>query len=376
MGAMRLVIATPLYPPEIGGPATYARLLEEGLPGKGIEVEVVKFGEVRHLPKLLRHIAYYGRIRRALRQADLVLALDPVSVGLPASLAARRAGKPFVVKVVGDYAWEQGRQRFSVTAELDEFVKTRQRSPRVRVLQRIQTAVADYAQTVIVPSEYLKHIIAQWGIRGEKLSVIYNAVALGEIGSVPQPVADVPKPLIVSVGRLVPWKRLDGLIDAVASLRARGLAASLVIVGDGPERKRIETYAAKELGSAYVFTGPLPHADTLAVVKAADVFVLNSTYEGLSHTLIEASLLGTAIVATDAGGNLEVIHDGESGVLVPPLAPEALLEALTSLLGNAPLRTRLGVNAKLAAARFSTKTMLDATADLISKLVTSGMISS
>ena len=89
---MKLVIATPLYPPEIGGPATYSRLLEEGLPMKGIEVELVKFSEVRHLPKLIRHYVYYRQVLKAARRADAVLALDPVSVGLPAMKAARTCG--------------------------------------------------------------------------------------------------------------------------------------------------------------------------------------------------------------------------------------------------------------------------------------------
>src|SRR3989344_9578793 len=112
---MKIVIAAPLYPPEIGGPATYAKLLLEGLSQKGIEVDIVKFSEVRHLPKLIRHYAYYRRVLRSARGADAVLALDPASVGLPAMYAARKAKKPFVVKIVGDYAWEQGIQRFGIT---------------------------------------------------------------------------------------------------------------------------------------------------------------------------------------------------------------------------------------------------------------------
>src|SRR3989344_6122168 len=164
---MKLVIATPLYPPEIGGPATYAKLLEDGLPGKGIEVELVKFSGVRHLPKLVRHYIYYRRVLQAARGADAVLALDPVSVGLPAMKAAKKAGKPFVVKIVGDYAWEQGVQRFGVTQNLDEFVRTTTVPFRVSVLRRIQTRVAQGAPRVIVPSEYLKNIVSAWGVPRE-----------------------------------------------------------------------------------------------------------------------------------------------------------------------------------------------------------------
>src|SRR3989344_6621979 len=136
---MRLLIATPLYPPDIGGPATYAKLLNEGLPAKGIDVELIKFSEVRHLPKLIRHYVYYRRVLAVARNVDIILALDPVSVGLPAMKAARKAGKPFVVKIVGDYAWEQGVQRFGVTHTLDAFVKEKRVPFSVRMLRRIQT---------------------------------------------------------------------------------------------------------------------------------------------------------------------------------------------------------------------------------------------
>src|SRR4051812_7117496 len=108
MAPMRLLIATPLYPPELGGPATYAKALEDGLPAHGNQVTLVKFGTVRHLGKGVRHLAFFWHIFTALKHADMVLALDPVSVGLPALLAARLRRKPFLVKVVGDYAWEQG----------------------------------------------------------------------------------------------------------------------------------------------------------------------------------------------------------------------------------------------------------------------------
>ena len=117
---MKLVIATPLYPPEPGGPATYARTLEEELPkraGEKWEVEVVKFADVRALPKLRRHLAYARLVYSAARRADAVLALDPVSVGLPTMLACLFAWKPYFLKVGGDYAWEQGTQRFGVTEQ-------------------------------------------------------------------------------------------------------------------------------------------------------------------------------------------------------------------------------------------------------------------
>ncbi len=359
---MKIVLATPIYPPEIGGPATYAKLLEDGLSARGIEIELVKFSEVRHLPKILRHIVYFLRVLRVARHADMVFALDPVSTGLPAMCAARRAGKPFVVKIVGDYAWEQGQQRFGITQNLDEFVKQSSVPFSVWVLRRIQTRVAQNATRIIVPSDYLKGIVATWGIPLEKIEVIYNAVLVGSPGLVPEAVADLPQPRIVTAGRLVPWKGMDGVIDAVAGLRKEGIAASLTVVGDGSGRVPLSVHAEQQLGKGYIFTGVLGHADTLAVMKSADVFVLNSSYEGLSHLLIEALSLGVPTIATAVGGNPEVLTNEENGLLVSEGNTLELVEALTRMLGSDELRSRLGARAVESAGRFSIETMLAATA--------------
>src|SRR3989344_5380970 len=150
---MKVLIATPLYPPEIGGPATYAEILKQAW---GNDAIIVKFSDVRKYPKIVRHLLYFRMVLKAARKADVVFALDPVSVGLPAMKAAQKAGKPFIVKIVGDYAWEQGVQRFGVTQNLDEFVKTKQTNFFIRGLQKVQISVARGVEKVIVPSEYLK----------------------------------------------------------------------------------------------------------------------------------------------------------------------------------------------------------------------------
>ena len=361
---MKLVLATPLYPPEIGGPATYAKALVEGLPARGIEVEVVKFSDVRRWPKLIRHYVYYRRVLSAARRADVVLALDPVSTGLPALRAAKKAGKPFVVKIVGDYAWEQGRQRFGVTADLDAFMQEKQSNFFVRRLQEVQTRVAAEATRVIVPSEYLKRIVMAWGIPSEKIEVIYNAVPLEALGAVPSVVTQLPRPLVVTAGRLVPWKHIDGVIDAVAQIPR----ASLAIAGNGPDRSTLEKRAQEKLSGRAVFTGQLSHADTLATIQSADVFVLNSSYEGLSHLLIEACALGVPIIATKVGGNPEVITDGENGVLIPAGDTSALVAALDRVFASNDLRARLGAAAKESANRFSTERMLSRTSDVLRAL--------
>jgi glycosyltransferase involved in cell wall biosynthesis len=365
---MKLAVAAPLYPPELGGPATYAALLEAELPAQGIDIELIKFSAVRAYLPVVRHLVYFFQMLSAGKRADAILALDPVSTGLPAALAARLLRKPFFVKIVGDYAWEQGTQRFGVLDSLDEFVKHKPNSLFVGMLQRIQRFVALSAKKIIVPSAYLKSIVVAWEIPASRIEVVHNAVPRSEIGKVPDLVEALPHPLIVSVGRLVPWKGMTGVIEAVEKVRET-IPVSLVIVGSGPEEEMLRTKIKAKLGDAGLLTGALSHEETLAVIAHADIFVLNSSYEGLSHLLIEALSLGKPIVTTSVGGNPELITHGENGLLVRSGDCKALAEAIRALLIDEPLRTRMAESARTSSERFSVSALIESTSALLKKNV-------
>lgn len=354
---MRLCIATPLYPPESGGPATYAKTLEDGLPALGWDVSLVKFSEVKHLPKGIRHFVYLMRVLWEGKHADVILALDPVSVGLPAAIAAGVMRKPLVAKIVGDFAWEQGMQRAGISVPLDTFVQMRHVPLLVSFLRSVEKFVARRARTIIVPSTYLKKIVTAWGIDPAKIEVVYNALSIGE----DIPLQTLPAHTVVSVARLVPWKGMLGLIDALAQVRTSMPDATLMIIGDGPERAALEAHAQEIAPDAVRFTGALPHPQTLSYMNASAAFVLNSTYEGLSHVLIEALLLGTPIVASDAGGNPELITNEQNGLLVPTGDTEALAKAIVRALQGVEFSTSLDVE------RFALPTMLKETSAVLSR---------
>jgi glycosyltransferase involved in cell wall biosynthesis len=298
-----------------------------------------------------------------------VLALDAVSVGFPAMFASLLCRKPLVVKIVGDYAWEQGRQR-GLRTTLDAFVTERRVPLRLRLFRMIQNRVARRAVRVIVPSGYLKGIVSAWGIPGKKIVVIHNAVALEAAEAVPRAIAPLQKnKLVVSIGRLVPWKGFSELIDAVAMVRARGIAVSLAIVGDGPQRDALEKKAQELLKTDFVFAGALSHAQAYAALRAADVFVLDSLYEGLSHTLVEAFMAGVAVVASDVGGNREIVTIEDNGLLVAPENAGALCDALARVLCDDALRARLAARAKESSALFSVEAMIEKTAVFLAPLV-------
>jgi glycosyltransferase involved in cell wall biosynthesis len=270
--------------------------------------------------------------------------------------------KPLIVKIVGDFAWEQGTQRAGISMPLDTFVRTKRVPFLVSFLRSLQTYVARQARTVIVPSEYLKGIVAAWGIAPEKINIIYNALSLTE--AVPQ--KTLPAHTIVSVARLVPWKGMRGLIDALVQVRHEVADASLIIIGDGPERAALEAYAQEYAPGAVTFLGAVPHAEALAYMRAGTVFALNSTYEGLSHVLIEALLLELPIVASNAGGNPELITHEQNGVLVPVGDTAALAEAITRLLQDPAYAERLAHAASSVTEKFALPTMLAETSTTLS----------
>jgi glycosyltransferase involved in cell wall biosynthesis len=147
--------------------------------------------------------------------------------------------------------------------------------------------------------------------------------------------------LVGWTGRMTGVKRTDIVLRAFALLRSRGVPATLCMVGDGPDRRRIEELAS-ELGIVRdcLFTGY--QEDVGPFFAAFDVFVLPSANEGTPVTAIEALASGCPVVATRVGGVPDVVQDGEDGILIDPGSPEQLADALVRLAGDPELRARMG----------------------------------
>jgi glycosyltransferase involved in cell wall biosynthesis len=340
----RLVIATPMLPPEAGGPGTFAALVARELPELGVAVEVVNYRDAaggwgfRH-----RDLSRRVRAAAAPREGEAgpapILALDPGPVGLPAYLAARALGAPFFLRVAGDYAWERSRLG-GERRGLDEFSSGRAPlAPLPFLLWHLERFLARRASVVIVPSGYLARLVGRWGVAAEKVAVIGNAYDPSGAPIVARADArarwGIRGKLIVSAGRLVPWKHFPELVASFAAALARVPDAELAIAGDGPERAAIEAAVATSgAGDRVRLVGNLAKADLYSLLAAADCLALNSSYEGLSHQILEAMALEVPVVATDAGGNPDIVKEGETGWLVPTGDGAQLAAALAECLAD------------------------------------------
>jgi glycosyltransferase involved in cell wall biosynthesis len=166
-----------------------------------------------------------------------------------------------------------------------------------------------------------------------------------------------PAPLLLWVGRLQPWKGVDVAIRALADI-AR---AQLVIAGDGQERERLEQLA-RELGLAarVHFLGEVPRQDLPGAYAAADLFLATSyASETFGIGPVEAQACGLPVVAARFGGFPEVIHEGHTGVLVPPRDPQALAAAVNALLAQPQRRLAMAAAGPAWAAQFAWPAVVD-----------------
>jgi len=368
----RILIATPLYPPDIGGPATYSKILFDHLPKRGFSVSVVRFGAVRKLPKIARHLAYFFLLLVRGIHTDIIYAQDPVSVGLPALCAAKILRKRFLLRTGGDYAWEQGTQRFGVTDSLDVFAKKKEGyGIFVNLLKKVQLLTTSRAERVIVPSRYLKTIVAHWGVPSERIVPIYSVFEPPHLSgnrAVLRGILKFEGELIMSVGRLVPWKGFRALIEAMPLVLRSYPRAKLFIVGEGPQEKELLSSIARlHLEESVILSGGMLHEVLMRYLEASDVFVLNTRYEGFSHQLLEAMAVGVPIVTTRAGGNAELVTHEQEGLAVNPDDTKALAEAVERLLHDEALRQKLVTRAREKSRQFGVERMLDELVPLLSK---------
>ncbi|HEY0010298.1 MAG TPA: glycosyltransferase [Candidatus Paceibacterota bacterium] len=364
---MKVLVATPLYPPQIGGPATYAARIERELPAKGIAVTMLPFSSVAMKTRIVRHALYFLGILRKARGADVVYALDSTSVGIPALIAAKLCYRPLVVRIGGIGSWERAVEQSYKIGPPHEFANYLQLlSTDLRQLYRLERMVWRQARTVVVPSEYLKQSLVLLGIPAERITVIYNGME-----PVPDGTDRVRIPgLIVSAGRLAEIKRFDVLVEAVRLIAEDLPDARLHIYGSGPTHDALEA-AIRQAGmeGRIELRSALPRMELLERIGEASVFALASWHETFSNLLIESMAVGTPVVSTAAGGTPEVVNSGVNGLLVPPGDAAALAAALRKVLMDAAYGMRLAGAARASLSMFSGARVVERTCDVLADAV-------
>ena len=265
-------------------------------------------------------------------RADVVLGVD-----LDGFLWARRRRVPFVVALKGIIADELRNEHGWVRTLLG-------------VQARWERANVHRADRVVVPSHYSAGVAASlYGIPPERIAVVPEPIDLDEwrrrFAAAERRVSS--RPTVLAVARMYPRKRLDDLLRAAVILRRRIPDIQVRIVGDGPERARLERlHAELELADTVVLLGEVSRAELSVEYVSADCFCLPTIQEGFGLVFAEAMAAGLPVVACRAAAVPEIVEDGRTGILVTPRRPDELATAMETVLTNDGLRKDLADHAR------------------------------
>ncbi len=315
----------------------------------GVTVRHVPAGPARPLPKdhLLRYMPAFARwlaVRWSGQPPDVAHAHFWMS-GIAAVCAARRSPVPVVQTF---HALGRVKRRYQAEADT---------SPQQR--PAVEATVAQRASAIIATCTDEVAELAAYGAGPDTMYVIPCGVDCDRFHPDPGAARPYPHVRVLTLGRLVPRKGNDTVIEAIAQVPG----AELLIAGgpardqlDGdPEVRRLrQAAAACGVAERVRFAGRVAHHDVPALLRSADVVVSAPWYEPFGIVPVEAMACGTAVVATAVGGHLDTVDHEVTGLLIPPRDPAALAGALTQLLANPGRRRALGTAAAArAAARYS-----------------------
>jgi glycosyltransferase involved in cell wall biosynthesis len=330
---MRVLLTTGIYPPEIGGPATYipqlARYLIEcghevtvlTLRKKNINHEVNQAWQVKYVPTFaflpFRVLATIIAIARLAKKHDYIFSNG---LYLESGLALALVKRSSIVKVVGNPIWERSRNKKKHLTDSD---KSYTRYPSV--LEQFQLRIMAFALSrfkwVTCPSQALCEEVWSWGLSSKPI-FIPNGVMVREPSSIKKDIE------VIAVSRLVNWKNTDVLIRSCASL-----GVSLCLIGDGPELVNLQNLTAS-LKADVEFLGELPASDIPRYLDRSQCFVLISDYEGLSFSLLEAMNCRVPVIVSDVPGNRSVVQSIRNGVVVREISPNEVSKAISKILSS------------------------------------------
>ncbi|HPA25359.1 MAG TPA: glycosyltransferase family 4 protein [bacterium] len=387
---MTVLIATGIFPPDIGGPATMLQSLAKSLVERGFKIKIITYSQVsrhnldneldiyrvnKNLPLGLSKIFYFLKLWRLSKKADLIYAADTYSVGYFSYLLKKIFNKKYILRFTGDSAWENARAKNLLQDDLLTFQKTVYNSDIEKIKSRRQKILL-FADKIIVDCEFNKKIAEEIGVLNNKIFVIYNSVEIPtHIKRVEEKTKEFkPKyssnneKIILTSCRLTSWKGVDQIIEILPELKKQIGPLNFLIMGLGPEKENLEKIAEQSgVLDDVRFLGIIAQEHIFEYYKIADVFILNSQYEGMSNTLLEVMAADVPIIASNCGGNPELIENNKTGILVKYGNKNDLLKSLVKLLIDKILAKELAQNAQQKVQQFNLDKMITKTIDVIKK---------
>lgn len=301
-GKLKILIATGIYPPDIGGPSQYAKNLAEQLEDQGHQVEVLSYRLEKKLPIGIRHLLYFFRVIWNLNKVNFIIALDTFSVGVPAVLAAIIFNKRIIIRTGGDFLWESYVERSGNLVTLKQFYDIK---PVLNLKEKIVFILSRYilqkSAAVVFSTVWQKEIFEKYyGLNSRRNYIIANYSAAEKSGG-----KTVRAKNFLWAGRPIKLKNLERLKQAFSQARTIRPELSLNIIQG------------------------LPYEELLKEIKRAYAVILPSLSEISPNFILDAISCGVPFIMTKESGYYEMFES--IGVFMDPLDEEDIKKKILFL---------------------------------------------
>lgn len=298
---MRILIATGIYPPDVGGPANYAKELRDFF-GQEHQVKVLSFSFYKRFPTGLRHVLYLFSALFHMLRSDVCVALDTFSVGLPAVVAGRLARKPVVIRTGGDFLWEQYVERTGGKILFSEFyLKERSMSSKEKMIFKLTGWTLKNATRIVFSTDYQRDVfIPAYKLKKGKILIIENSYPDFKVNK------KIPhtKEFFCAV-RDLKWKNLDSLREAFSKAKEKDPSLTLTL-NSGISREEV-----------------------LRRIQGAYATILVSLGDISPNFILESLSMKTPFVLTKETGLREKLKD--VAVFADPLSVEDISDKILEL---------------------------------------------
>ena len=347
---MDILITVGIFPPDIGGPASFVPNISKYLINKGHNIKIICLSDKEHLdykdefsvirinrnlPIISRWFKTIVKIYKVSKKSDLIFVNG---LGTEATIANLFSRKKVIRKIVGDPVWERVYNKKLINEPFDDFQENKH-GLFISLQKLIRNWSINKSNLVITPSEHLKAFIQNIGCEND-IYVINNGVEIKRIEKGVNQAKDFrmksETTRLLVVSRLVSQKNIDLIIKAIKRIEDKNIL--LNIVGDGPELINLKNLVKEKNLEEYAqvsFMGKIENNELDQYFEWADIFIQASNYEGLPHSILEAMNFEIPILSTDVGGCSVLLNKGERGYIIPmPVSEVEISEGIRTIIND------------------------------------------
>ena len=351
---MRILVTVGIFPPDIGGPATFvpkiAKYFQDEL---NYEIEILTLSDNknssikddfsvrridRNLPIIYRWLKTIFTIYKLGKNKDLIFVNG---LGTETTIANIFLKKKIIRKIVGDPVWERAYSKAKISESFDEF-QVKNYGFSISLQKKVRSFSIKKSDIVVTPSQHLKNFILNLGFKN-KIEIINNGVLIPEENT---NIFTNDQINITIVSRLVSHKNIEKIIRAISDLN--NPLIYLNIIGDGPELNQLQKISLESNNKDnIIFHGKLNRDEINHIFLNSDIYIQASNYEGLPHSLLEAMSYGIPVLCTPVGECKEILGNEDRGYILDlPVSKNNIKSKISEIIGEKDIANKKGERGK------------------------------